>query len=202
MTKNLWANSVIISAAIYIRLTAYGDLRLSVANSDTPSYVDSSRVDLLTWNAFTSYRPFTTNLVYKIFMPDDGYRYQALSNIANGAIKRKIDRGFKNIAVLQSVVSIIAWAALAWVFSSRLKSSIAKVTVICVVMLFGFTPQIADWDGIMSSESLSISLFVTSFTILLWVAFAFHDNLETNFSKVMGGAIRLQASFFGSLSGM
>jgi len=169
-----WLVGGIILAGIILRLTAYGDLRLSVANSDTTSYVESSRTDLLSWNAFTSYRPFTTNLIFRIFTPRDGYRYRALADGSSGTIERKIDRGFEGIAVLQSIISLVAWAGLAWSVSTRLKNMIVRLLAAALILLFGFAPQIADWDSVMSAESLSLSLFILVFSLLIWMAFAFY----------------------------
>jgi hypothetical protein len=186
--KNIsqWLVMAVIMISIGIRLTVYGDLKLSVANRDTQSYIDSSKVNLLSWKAFTSYRPYTTNLVYKIFTPRDGYRIGAISDGDTGTVKRKIDRGFKDIAVLQSMVSILGWSCLAWVFSSQLKNGIIKVISAIIIMLFGFAPQIVDWDSILGSESLSISLFIFSYAILTWLAFAHYNNSASKAKNIAG----------------
>ncbi|MBI5953796.1 MAG: hypothetical protein HY865_19240 [Chloroflexi bacterium] len=175
--KNIsqWFVLAIIAVFIGMRLTVYGDLRLSVANRDTQSYFDSSKVNLFSWEAFTGYRPYTTNFIYKIFTPPDGYRLRAFSDGAN-TVYRKVDRGLQDIAVLQVVLSIMGWPLLAWVFSSRLKNGVARVGSAFIIMLFGFTPQMADWDSVLGAESLSISLFVIAYAILIWLAFAYHGD--------------------------
>ncbi len=88
--------------------------------------------------------------------------------------------------VLHAIVSILGWSCLAWTFSSRLKNDIIKIVSAIVVMLFGFTPQIADWDSILSPESLSISLFIFSFAILIWLAFDIYDKPITKTKNVAG----------------
>jgi len=186
----------VITIGIFIRMTAYDDLRLSVANADTPTYVKSSEVNLLSWEAFRTYRPFTTNMVYKIFTPGNGYRYRAISEGEAGTVKRKIDRGFDDIAVLQSTISIIAWACLAWIFTSQLQNSVIRVASAGIIMLFGFTPQIADWDSVLGAESLSISLFVIAFAILLWLSFAFYNQPELTTNKMAGFALLYVVLFF------
>ncbi len=191
-----WLVLAIIAVGVFMRLTVHGNLGLSVANADTESYVESSQVNPLSWEAFTNYRPFTTNLIYKVFTPGNGYRYRALSNTETGTVQRIIDRGFKDIAMLQSVVSIIAWACLAWTFSSRLQSGIVKIASAGLIMAFGFTPQIADWDSVLSSESLSISLFILAFAILIWLAFAFYDDPKINAKKIIGSILLFAALFF------
>lgn len=197
-TKNTsqWLVLAVIIISIGIRLTVYGNLKLSVATRDTASYIASSEVDLLSWKAFTSYRPYTTNLVYKIFTPIDGYRNRAISDGDSGTVKRKRDRGAEDIVFFQSIVSIIGWSCLAWIFSSRLKNGIIKIISVMIIMLFGFTPQIADWDSVLSSESLSISLFIISYAILIWLAFMHHDNATNRAKKILGFIIFLAILFF------
>lgn len=194
--KNIsqWLVFAVIIIGIGIRLNVYGDLKLSVANRDTKSYIDSSRVDLLSRKAFTSYRPYTPNLVYKIFTPSDGYRIRAIADL--GTVKRKIERGFEDIAVLQSMISIIAWSCLAWIFSLRLKNGAIKIVSAIIILLFGFTPQIADWDSVLSSESLSISLFIFSYTILIWLAFAFRGDSTNEAKNILGFIIFFAVLFF------
>ena len=187
---------VVILLGIAMRSNVYGDLGLSVANRDTQSYIDSSEADLLSWEAFTRHRLYTTNVVYKIFTPTDGYRIRAISDGDTGTVKRIRDRGFEDIAVLQSMLSMIAWACLAWSFSSKLKNGIVRVLSAVVVILFGFTPQSSDWDSILSAESFSISLFVLSYAILIWLAFAYNKDVALDARKVTSFAVFLLALSF------
>jgi hypothetical protein len=193
---SLWLVFATILFGVGMRLNAYGDLRLSVANRDTQSYIDSSRVDLLSWEAFTSYRPYTTNVIYKTFTPGDGYRIRAISDGETSTIKRKIDRGFLDIAILQSVVSMIGWACLAWSFSSQLKNGAVRMLSAAVIILFGFTPQVSDWDSVLGAESLSISLFVFSYAILIWLAFAYSKETAIDAKKIAGFVVLFTLLFF------
>jgi hypothetical protein len=161
----------IILGGLILRATVYGDLGLSVGHNDTEAYVTSSEVNLLSWNAFTSNLPFTTNLVYQVFRPDGGYQSARISNITTGTISRRDRPGFHNIAIFQSVLSMLAWSSLAWIFSSKLKSSILQIIASGMIILFGFTPQLADWDSVLGTESLSVSLFVVAFALLIELAF-------------------------------
>lgn len=195
-TITQWLVLAVILIGIGIRLSVYGDLKLSVANRDTGSYILSSEVDLLSWKAFTTYRPYTTNLIYKIFTPGDGYRNRAVSDGDTGTVKRKVDRGAKDIVLLQVAVSIIGWACLAWSFSSRLKNGIVKVVSAATIVLFGFTPQAADWDSVLSPESLSISLFVLAYAILIWLAFVYYESPKTTPKNITAFVILFAALFF------
>jgi hypothetical protein len=165
---------VVVLTAVFIRLHIYGDLRLSVANADTASYVESSRANLLSWDAFTSYRPFTTNLIYKAFIPADD-PHLSTTPVDSTTTSRKIDPPFDGIVVTQTLLSAVAWAWLAWSFSSHLKHPLMKVVSAAGIMCIAFVPQIADWDSVLSPESLSISLFVLSLGTLIWPAFAYLD---------------------------
>jgi hypothetical protein len=195
-TASQWLVLAIILIGIGMRLGVYGDLRLSVATRDTDSYIESSRVNPLSWEAFTTYRPYTTNLIYKVFTPIDGYRNRAISDGDSGTVKRKKDRGAEDIVVLHLTVSIIGWSGLAWVFSSRLKNGIAKTGAAAIVLFFGFTPQVADWDSILSPETLSISLFICLFAVLIWLAFAIHDSPTINAKIVAGFVLFFVILFF------
>ena len=172
--KGLVTNVVvlcIILGAAFWRATVYGDLGLSVAHTDTHAYITSSEVNLLSWKAFTTNLPFTTNLTYQVFKPEGGYQLGRVSNINTGTISRRDRPGFDDIATFQSLLSILAWSSLAWIFSSKLKSSTLKIIAAGVIVLFGFTPQVADWDSVLGTESLSISLFVLAFALFIELAF-------------------------------
>ncbi|MFH1186381.1 MAG: hypothetical protein V1755_15325, partial [Chloroflexota bacterium] len=62
---------MILLAGATFRLTAYGDLRLSVATMDTPSYMAHAQKLSLTESAFTGERLFTTGLLYRLWRAED-----------------------------------------------------------------------------------------------------------------------------------
>lgn len=181
-----WLVLAMITAGIAARLAFFGDLKSSVIIADTPSYIDSSRVRLTSWEAFTSYRPFTTNLIYRIFTPQDGYKYRPIAEGLTTTTHRRRFQDFQNIAVLQSILSIIGWSGLAWVISTQFKNRIVMVGAAGIILLFGFSPQIADWDSILSSESLSVSLFMIFFAILIWQAFAYYYDSANGLTRSAG----------------
>ena len=53
-----------------------------------------------------------------------------------------------------------------------MQTPIVKVFSASAVMLFGFTPQIAEWDSVLSPESLSLSIFAIVLGIAIELAFA------------------------------
>ena len=164
-----WA--IALLATIW-RLSLYGDPRLAIATTDTQSYIDASRALLLSPESFTGRRLFTTNVVYKAISAGSNCGSVAVSMPAIGKEgRREIQPCFEVVAALQSFLSIGAWLWLAFVVSRRLTEPVAQLLAAVVLLLFAFTPQIAEWDSVMSSESLSISLFILSLGFLIEIAF-------------------------------
>jgi hypothetical protein len=163
---------LILLAAAALRLSAYGDLRLSVGYTDTPSYVRSADAPWYSWKMFAGTRLFTPNLIYKLAHDPVECPLIAVSYPAAGLkTGRVIQPCFDRIAVLQNVLSMLAWSSLAWTFSRGLKHPALRVIGASVVVIFAFTPQIAEWDFVLSPESLSLSLFALVFALTLGIAF-------------------------------
>lgn len=151
---------LILAGGIFLRMTWYGDLRLSTANAETESYIDSSKASIFSWKIFAGQRLFTTNLIYKFAndkanCPITSYGKPGIGEEAD----REIQPCFDKIALLQNFLSIIGWCFLGWMLARWLKNPFVKVMAATLVMLFGFTPQIAEWDSVLSPESLSLSMF-------------------------------------------
>ncbi len=172
VVKNNWpllVVSILVIAACIIRLKVYGDPRLAIATNDTQSYIESSRAPLFSWDAWTGRRLFTTNLMYKIHEPPGEY-----PKLRNGSINtsiRQIRSGFKSIAVTQWIISVLSWSLLTLVFSHHIKNPLLKLISALTILLFALMPQNADWDSVMGSESLSMSLLILQFAILILLAF-------------------------------
>ena len=134
-----------------IRGFAYGDLRLSIGNGETRSYVSSSIAPLFSWQSFAGKRLFTTNLIYKLANNLRLCKLTAISYPAGGLqVTPALQPCFGNIALLQNLLGIFGWCYLAWVTSRWLIHFPAKVGVVLLILFFGFTPQIAEWDTILS----------------------------------------------------
>ncbi len=176
--KDKWVGFIILlilTLGVFLRLTAYGDLGLSVATEDTDSYLESSEVNLLSWEAFTSDLPFTPNLLFKLLRPATGYKIHRVSNVDTGTISRSNNPGFRSVAILQTVISLLAWTSLAWFFSSHLNSGPVRILAAGLIILFAITPQVADWDSELGTDSLSISLFVLAVAFLIPLAFLIYE---------------------------
>jgi hypothetical protein len=154
------------------RVLMYGDLRLSVGNAETGSYIASSMPPLFSWKSFAGSRLFTTNLIYKLANDPTQCPLTAISSPAEGReVQPTLQPCFDRIAFLQNLLSILAWCFLGWTTSRLVRHPAAKLGSVVLVLMFGFTPQIAEWDSILSPESLSMSLFAISFALLEEIAF-------------------------------
>jgi hypothetical protein len=168
----------IVLIASVMRIQLYGDPKLSVAGNDTLSYVESSRVPFFSSEMMTGRRLLTTNLLYKFFEPKDDY--QILANGSIATTKRVVQPGFTNIVIVQLIVSIVGWGLLALSVSENIKNPLIKILSAALIVLFAFTPQIADWDSILMTESFTFSLFALQLAILIKMTFLIYN--ESNFN--------------------
>ena len=168
VTLLIW---VILAGMAFFRLKAYGSINLSVANADTPSYIDEAAPPLFSRDMLTRSRLFTTNLVYHLAKVQE-CELTAISHPALGLeTERAVQPCFTRIALLQNLLSILAWSLLALTVASKLTGGFEKLFAAISITAFGFTPAIADWDSILGSESLTFSLFAISLALLLKICF-------------------------------
>ncbi len=168
----------IIIIASAIRIWAYGNPKLSIAGNDTLSYVESSQVPLFSSEMMMGRRMLSTNLLYKAFEPMDGYKI-----LVNGSIEtsqRKIQPGFGNIVIFQILMSIAGWGLLAFMVSEYIRNPTMKILAAITITTFGFTPQLADWDSILMSESLTYSLFALQLAFLIYFVFSIFNDPDFN----------------------
>ncbi|MBL8090758.1 MAG: hypothetical protein JNJ43_10540 [Anaerolineales bacterium] len=155
------------------RISAYGNLRLSIANAETDSYINSSRASIFSWQIFAGKRLFTTNLIYKFANDAENCPITSYGKPGIGQEdERRIQPCFDKIALLQNILSLFGWAFLAYIVAKRLRNFFIKLTSAIVIVLFGFTPQIAEWDSILSPESLSLSMLAITLALTIELAFS------------------------------
>jgi hypothetical protein len=170
----------IVLVACIIRIGIYGDPALSIATNDTDSYVESSQVPLFSSEMMTGRRLLSTNLIYKVLEPKEGYQI-----LVNGSVethRRQFQPGFERIVFLQLFLSMVGWGFLAWTVAEYIKNPIMKVLAAVIILLFDFTPQIADWDSILMSESLGFSLFAIQLAVMIRVVFKIYRQEEKHLS--------------------
>ena len=187
--KEKWQTIIILcllAVGVWFRVSFYGDLRLSIGMNDTKSYINSANAPFFSWKLFDGQRLFTTNLLYKLADNAQACKLTDISLPTKGSVL-KIQPCFDNIALLQNLLSIFAWCYLAWTTSRWLKNPFTKILSVALILAFAFTPQIAEWDSILSSKSLSISLFVMTFALLQEIVFRVsYRNEPLNSAKNIG----------------
>ncbi len=169
-----WASVIVLCVIVlgaWVRLSAYGDLRLSIGTNDTPSYIASSRAPLFSGGMLTGRRLFTTNLLYKLANSETCEPPLIVLPRSGAEGRLAPNECFGRIALAQHLIAALGWGALAWAFARRLRHPIVKILAALVILAFGFTPQIAEWDPVLSSESLSFSLLPLALALLLELAF-------------------------------
>jgi hypothetical protein len=179
----VWA---VLAGMIFIRLTSYGDLNLSVANGDTTSYIEGGAAPFFTKDMLTRSRLFTTNLLY--YLAD--VQECEIQVVSYPAVETETYRGiqpcFDVIVFFQNILSVVAWSMLALVISKRLKGGYEKLLAAILITAFGFTPAIADWDSILGSESLTFSLFAISLALVIEIYFmGAEEKFDGKFSVVI-----------------
>ena len=160
---------LIIAAGVLWRINAYGDLRLSLGMLDTQSIIDSSVSADGLETYFTGRRLPTMNLLYKLM---DGTCDLTISDPYFGKEpERAIQPCFNTLILTQNVLSIFGWVFLAWMVGRRLEIFPVRIIAVAAILAFGFSPQIAEWDSILSSESPSLFLFAIMFALLIDLVF-------------------------------
>ncbi|NWF63209.1 MAG: hypothetical protein HXY38_02785 [Chloroflexi bacterium] len=173
--KNLFSNLLILAVlaiGVHIRANWYGDLRLSIANAETASYISASRHSIFSWGIFAGQRLFTTNLIYKLANHPERCRITSYGKPGIGEEDdREIQPCFDKIALLQNILALFGWCFLGWMAARQVQNPLVKALGAASIMLFGFTPQIAEWDSVLSPESLSLSMFAIVLGLMLEVVF-------------------------------
>ncbi len=169
-----WSNTalaLLILLAVAIRLSAYGDLRLSVATADTSKFIRSSSLPLLSLEYWTSNRPPVPALLYKLFLDKETYSLTAISEPAvSGTRQPEVQPGFSSLILAQKAFSIAAWTILAITMGTSMRHPFPRIMGPALVLAFAFSPPLVEWDSVLMSESLSFSLFALLLALTLLLA--------------------------------
>ena len=176
---------LILAIGAWLRADWYGDLRLSIGNAETGSYISSSRAPLFSWKIFAGQRLFTTNIIFKVANDAQNCPITAYSTPALGLEGIRANQTcFDKIALLQNILAILGWSFLAWTTAKWMQNPFTKIIAATTIMLFGFTPQIAEWDSILSPESLSLSMFAITLALAQETAFRASTSTSPFRSKI------------------
>ncbi|MBQ6343102.1 MAG: hypothetical protein IJI41_08280 [Anaerolineaceae bacterium] len=185
---------LLIVAFIYGRIVCYGPMNDSVSVQDTSSYIAAAEMSPLSLSFFEQQRSPTYPLLIKLSNPTLEIELTQLSEPYFGTESRlAVQPGTETLVRNQTVISIICWVACAILAASSLNGIFAKTLVVFLILGCGFVPQIADWDSILSSESISFSLFVLSIGLLLKVI---PDGRGDRWSSWVAGAGLVITNFF------
>lgn len=169
--------ALVLIVALAFRLVIYEDWGESIATSDTIAYVETSRLSFpgRGFAFFTSNRPATIALFYKLFEPEGGYQILRVSRPAFTGTTLKLQQPtFTPLVLAQQWISVLAWSALAIATARRLKSTALKPLAALTILAFGYSPPLVEWNNVLMSEPLSFSLFA----LVLAVSFELADRLQ------------------------
>ena len=166
-----WLLPLIFCAAfIYGRTVYYGQMDDSVAVQDTESYFETAGKASPKLTFFEEQRSITFPLLIRISNPSGEHE---LTQMAEPYFETEprlaVQPGTEAIVRNQTIISIFCWIGCALLIVSSLDGWFPKALVAFLILSFGFVPQIADWDSILSSESLNFSLFALLVGLLIKV---------------------------------
>ncbi|MBQ6509697.1 MAG: hypothetical protein IJI07_09525 [Flexilinea sp.] len=166
-----WLLPLIFCAAfIYGRTVYYGQMDDSVAVQDTGSYFETAEKASLKLTFFEQPRSITFPLLIRFSNPSGEYE---LTQMAEPYFETEprlaVQPGTEAIVRNQTIISIFCWIGCTLLIVSSLDGWFPKALAAFLILSFGFVPQIADWDSILSSESLNFSLFALLVGLLIKV---------------------------------
>lgn len=176
MRRNWTLFVLVIVAALllFIRFTAYEPLGSSISTYDTQGFINSGHIPFPSTDFFFANRPAAISLFYKLLEPATGYQATIFSSPAEDIYRPPaIQPGLQRVAVVQGLFSIGAWLLLAVVVVRRLKNPGHQIISGVLILAFGFSPTIAEWDAVLLSEPLSLTLFVILLAISIELASRF-----------------------------
>ena len=184
---------VLVLFVVLTRLYEYGNLLDSVGTIDTQSYIETSELKFPSLAFFTSGRSATLPLVYKIFRPQGGYQLNHISKPGSALmeIRPKDNPGFERVINFQIAMAILGWVSLAFVLFRHLNNIVVRIVSVILVLLFGLSPQMADWDQILLSESLSFSFFALMIASIIELAFSLIEKRPAWVSYIWIGLLTL-----------
>lgn len=155
---------------IYGRIVSYGLMNDSVSVQDTESYFTAAEKSPFSLDFFQQSRSATYPLLIRLSNPTLEHELTQLSEPYFGTEARlAVQPGTESLVRNQTIISIVCWVCCSVLVASSLKGIFPKALAAFLILGCGFVPQIADWDSILSSESISISLFVLLLGLLIKV---------------------------------
>ncbi len=169
--RRLFYFVLIAVVMVGVRLANYEPLGRSVSTYDTQAFVTSSQIPFWRKGFFVSDRPATISLFYKLLAPKEGYQFTNFSSPAEDQQQLLEDQAsFSAVAFAQSLLAMSAWLLLAFVVYKAIRNTALAAIATVLIFLFAFTPPAAEWDYVLLSEPLSLTLFVLLLAISIELA--------------------------------
>jgi len=153
-----------------IRLNAYGDNCQAVLTSDTQKFVTLSGEPLLSPDFFTANRPAFILLAYKVAGVNPQMTVTEYSK-PEQIVPRQVYADLNCLSGWQTWLSVFSWSVLALVLAGKLRSRWLRLIITVLVLGFAYLPQLAEWDFVIQSESISFSMWALTFALsieLVW----------------------------------
>lgn len=159
---------VLLFGMITARLTFYQPLGLSISMHDTESFIGAAQGDLFSYDFISSPRPAAIGVFYKLLEPAAGYQPTIFSSPAE-QIENSLgyQPGLNRVTTGQAYLSIFAWSLLALVVYRNLSNKAIKLLGAFLVLVFGFSPALSEWDYVLLSEPISLALFVVVLALFI-----------------------------------
>ncbi len=158
------------AAFIYGRIICYGRLDDSVAVQDSESYFAAAKMPPVSIKFFEQPRSAGYPLLIMLSNPSGEYELTLMSEPYFRTEPRlAVQPGTESLVRNQTILSVFCWVAAAVLIGSSVNGWFARALTVFLILAFGFVPQVGDWDSILSSESMSISLFMLMIGLLIKV---------------------------------
>ena len=154
---------VILTALFILYKWAVYNLDAIGTYFDTTSYAMVADVPLLDKRFWLRERPFTIPLFYKLL----GVR---------GELYLLPSKVFEWITHFQLIISIVSWIVLGLAVAKAMRGKWVKTAAYTTVLLFAGAIDLSQWDRLLLSESLSLSLFAL-FLALFILGFQYWERL-------------------------
>ncbi len=156
------------AAYVYGRLICYGPMTDSIGAQDTESYFETAKEDFPSLEFFEAPRSAALPLLIKLLNPAVEYEITLMSEPYYGSEPSLvIQPGTEKIVQTQTIIAMVCWVCSALLAASCVNGWFSKALISFLILVFSFVPQIADWDSILISESLSFSLMGLMIALLL-----------------------------------
>ena len=138
---------LILGAFVFLEISSFSETRHPIRFGDTKVFERVSRSDVSSLDFYTNGRTFFTPLIYKI-----------------------LDKDKTAVFVFQSAASVLCWFFFGLVVAREIKNRFLRYALWAAICLYSLAIPINQWDGVLLSESLSVSVTLLTFGLSLVLA--------------------------------